>query len=93
MPLPIERESYFELVDWTGRAVVRGKRESMPTSRPPILERLAMSPTSWTRSMKLFRSAELRFLGPADAIRDVANCLSRKWFRGANACQAVFGIT
>ncbi len=91
--LPIERESYLELVGWTGRTVVHGKRGSIPSSLAPILERLGMSPTGWTRSMKLFRRAELRFLGPTDAIRDIADRLSRRWFKGANACRAVFGTT
>ena len=32
-PLPIDHDAYLELVDWTGRAVVQGKRGAIPASR------------------------------------------------------------
>lgn len=91
--LPIDRNAYLELVDWTGRVIVQGKPGSVPASLPPILERLAIDDASWAKSLDLFRGAELRFLGPADAIQDIANRLARKWFKGISACRAVFGYT
>ena len=37
--LPIEREAYIELVDWTGRVIKTGKRGSIPENLQPILLR------------------------------------------------------
>ncbi len=92
-PLLLGRDAYLELVEWTGRAVVQGKRGTISSSLPTILERIALDEASWARSMKLFRKAELSFLGPGYALRDIADRLSRKWFKGVTACRAIFGNT
>lgn len=38
--IPFSFQDYLELVDWYGRAIIKGKRGSIPTGYPPILERL-----------------------------------------------------
>lgn len=38
---------YIELVDWTARLVVEGKRGSTPADLPPVLERLGLSAEVW----------------------------------------------
>ncbi len=38
---------YIELVDWTARLVVEGKRGSTPSHLPPVLERLGISAKVW----------------------------------------------
>jgi hypothetical protein len=45
--LPLTLDEYLQLLDWTGRQFVRGKRGSVPTHLPPILERIGVSPTNW----------------------------------------------
>ena len=35
-----ELQDYLELVDWSGRAIIDGKRGRIPDSLPPILDRL-----------------------------------------------------
>ena len=86
-PVPIGLEDYAELVDWTGRVVVQGKRGAIAADLPPILERLRHSNESWAASMDLFRNAELKVLGPVLAIREFATRVSRKWFRGMADCR------
>jgi post-segregation antitoxin (ccd killing protein) len=45
--LPISVAAYLELLDWTARQTVPGKRGSTPSDAPPILERLKVSATTW----------------------------------------------
>ncbi len=45
--LPMSVAEYLELLDWTGRQLVPGKRGSIPRELPPIFERLGLSPTHW----------------------------------------------
>jgi hypothetical protein len=38
---------YLQLLDWTAREVLVGKRGSTPQQIPPILDRLSLEPEPW----------------------------------------------
>ena len=56
--LAIPAAAYVELLDWTARQMVTGKRGATPDDAPPIFERLKIKPAVWyelvTRFGKLF---------------------------------------
>ncbi len=56
--LAMPTAAYLELLDWTARQIVDGKRGSTPEDAPPIFERLKIKPAVWcelvTRFGKLF---------------------------------------
>ena len=56
--LAIPAAAYVELLDWTARQMVTGKRGATPEDAPPIFERLKITPAVWyelvTRFGKLF---------------------------------------
>jgi hypothetical protein len=52
--LPISVAAYLELLDWTARQTVPGKRGSTPSDAPPILERLQVSPATWCELVSNF---------------------------------------
>ena len=56
--LSIPAAAYMELLDWTARQIVTGKRGATPEDAPPIFERLKIKPAVWcelvTRFGKLF---------------------------------------
>jgi hypothetical protein len=58
--LPLRLTDYFELVDWTGRAILENKRGFIPEQQPPILERLQIDPKHWLYMAQHFES---RFKG------------------------------
>ena len=39
--------TYLELLDWTARQIVTGKRGATPEDAPPLLERLNIKPAVW----------------------------------------------
>ena len=45
--LPMSLDEYLELLDWTGRQVVRGKRGTIPAELAPILDRLQIAADDW----------------------------------------------
>jgi len=53
--LPIAKNDYLELVDSTGRLILRGKRGRVDPSLAPVLERLELSSEAWTRAVVAFR--------------------------------------
>jgi REP element-mobilizing transposase RayT len=46
--LSMTTREYLQLLDWTARQSVEGKRGSTPESMPPILRRLGLEATSWS---------------------------------------------
>ena len=52
LPMPVA--DYLELLDWTARQIVRGKRGSTPASARPVLERLGISAPTWCALVKDF---------------------------------------
>ena len=56
--LAMPTAAYMELLDWTARQIVTGKRGATPEDAPLIFERLKITPTVWcelvTRFGKLF---------------------------------------
>lgn len=91
--LPINLANYLSLVDGTGRMLVHGKAGSIPDTLPSILDRLGFDSDTWLKSMSMYRNAEFRAVGPLASLRSFARQLSRNWFRGSDACKAVFGTT
>ena len=55
--LNMSQEDYIELLDWTARLVVPGKRGSTPVDAPPVFERLnlGLSVAAWTELVSNFR--------------------------------------
>jgi REP element-mobilizing transposase RayT len=62
--LPIYKQEYLNLVDATGRIVVRGKRGKIDPTLEPILSRLHLSGSQWihvsTRFKQYYRNGQLR---------------------------------
>ena len=56
--LAMPASAYMELLDWSARQMVTGKRGATPEDAPPIFERLKIKPAVWyelvTRFGKLF---------------------------------------
>ena len=82
---------YLDLVDGTGRLIIQGKHGAIPRELPGILGRMGFDQNTWMKSMRLYKNAEIRALGPLEVMRGFARKLSRHWFRGSSECQAVFG--
>jgi hypothetical protein len=56
--LPLSVEDYLQLVDWTGRQIVRGRGGRIPAELPPLLSRVGIAERDWlplvTRFGQLF---------------------------------------
>ncbi len=52
--LPISLADYLQLLDWTGRQFVQGKRGTIPSHSEPILTRIGIAPTGWLQVVGQF---------------------------------------
>jgi len=80
--IPFELHDYFELVDWSGRAVLLHKRGSIPENTPPILHRLGIDETDWIKHVHYFERQFPTVAGNIDRLRALAEQTSRRWIKG-----------
>lgn len=80
--LPLEEVSYFDLVDWTGRALRDDKPGAIPAHVQPILKKLGVNEANWVSNTQHFGSRFHRALGRVSQIRKLANRTQSKWING-----------
>ncbi|NKI36283.1 transposase [Wenzhouxiangella sp. XN79A] len=90
--LPYSLTDYLELVDWSGRAIVAGKRGSISETQPPILERLKIDQRQFLKFVR--RHDAPRFhgaIGAVESLRSAAEQLGKRFLKGQSAATRVFG--
>ena len=89
--IPYESRDYLELVDWSGRAVIEGKRGSIPENLPPILERLKIDPAFYIKFIDRSEKARFgSFIGPLQKMRDLAERFGKSFLKGQTAAAQLF---
>ncbi len=83
-------EDYLELVDWTGRAIVDGKRGAIPPDLPPILFRLKVDPTQWVRTVQQFHRRYPRMAGGIVQLKAMAEQLGLRWMHGVGVSRVLY---
>jgi hypothetical protein len=89
--IPFDLSSYLELVDWTGRRIVKGKRGSIDKNVPSILQRLNIDVQVWERVMQPHGNVFGRALGRMSRLRSHAQTLRQCWIRGLTWAQRLYG--
>lgn len=85
--VPIEWPDYLALVDWTGRALQRGKRGVISADLPPILSRTGIDPDHWVREMQHYGQWYYRAVGSAHALQRYCEHLGQQWLKGTAKLQ------
>ena len=67
--LPMSVVEYLELLDWTGRQIVAGKRGAIPEALPPILTRLGIATPGWLELASNFGRLYHRVAGGCSAVQ------------------------
>ena len=88
--IPIELDEYLELLDWTGRAQVSGKRGAIPAHLAPILERLHINPDQWLDTVTNYNTLFGRSIGRVESLVKRAQSSNRSWIRGVRNCAVAF---
>ena len=89
--IPYGIQDYMELVDWSGRAVIEGKRGSIPDNLPPILERLKIDPGSYVKFINRNEKSRFgNFIGPVETMRTLAERFGKSFLKGQTAAAQLF---
>ena len=78
-PIPLLFSEYLDLVDWTGRIIRDDKKETIPDSYPPILDRLDTSRQQWIRAMTPRKNWLQRALGSTDKVQAYCRAIGQRW--------------
>jgi REP element-mobilizing transposase RayT len=88
--IPFRLDAYLELVDWTGRVIVAGKRGFIDGKVPPIMRRLNVDPEAWTLAMRPHGNVFGRAMGKLDHLRLHAKTLGQSWVRGLRSAEQLY---
>lgn len=89
--IPYETQDYLELVDWYGRAIVHGKRGSIPSDLPPILERLNVNSEHYLKFIRRDRkSGFANYFEPVETLCSVVDRFGKAFLKGQSAAAALF---
>ncbi|WP_422469106.1 hypothetical protein [Endozoicomonas sp. ALC013] len=79
--IPYPLSSYFELVDWSGRIIRKGKRGRITGNAPPILERLGIDPNEWLETMRWHNRFHCA-VGRLPSLKAYAESTGKCWVHG-----------
>jgi REP element-mobilizing transposase RayT len=88
--LPFYLTDYFDLVDWTGRAMRADKRGAIPDTLPPILARLNIAPDHWLNYMQPAGNVFTHAIGRTQQLKTYALSLGQMWLHGLGPSQRLF---
>ena len=88
--LPLTRDEYLSLVDWTGRGIRVGKRGAIPAHLSDILDRIPLNQARWQDTAQGYGGLFHRVVGRMDAMMDMARLLGKRWLGGIRAGRAAF---
>ena len=80
--LPFSLEDYFELIDWTGRAIRHDKKGAIPSSVLPILQKLGVKEVGWVDNVNHFGRRFYHVVGAVEAMRQYSDKLGQWWMQG-----------
>jgi len=101
--IPITRQDYFDLVDWTGRILREDKRGAIDGQLPPILQRLGIHSENWIDSVSHFQKYFFDAAGTLSSLEQFRERKNRQrseqgyaeeavgWIKGKGASKKLYG--
>jgi REP element-mobilizing transposase RayT len=91
--LSLTVEEYLDLLDWTGRQIVEGKKGAIPEHLAPILTRLNIANDRWLDTVQGFGGFFYRVVGQFENIMAAAGKASQRWLKGQKSSKLCFSAS
>ena len=91
--VPSDEIDYFEMTDWTGRAVHPTKKGAIPQGQPMFLKRLDMPKESWIETVVSYERHFSDYVGQETSMKRAGALRGVKWLRELRACQRLFSTS
>ncbi|MBV1916149.1 MAG: hypothetical protein KUG72_12235 [Pseudomonadales bacterium] len=101
--IPYNQQDYFELVDWTGRAIREDKRGVIDDRLPSILTRMGIESENWIESVTRFQKHFFDVAGTMTSLNEYQQKQNQRreqqkegaapieWIKGKSACARLYG--
>ena len=77
--IPVSFKVYLELLDYTGRAIRKGKRGSISADAAPIMSRLGYTPEQWMKTQTPRHSWLQKAVGKTETIKQYCEAIGQQW--------------
>ena len=91
--LAMTASEYIDLVDKSGRMIRSDKRGAIDANLRPILLRMGVNPQAWTETISDFGDRFSLVAGLLCNLRNFADQLGRRWFKGVAAARTAFTLS
>jgi len=91
--LSMTAAEYIDLIDKSGRMIRSDKRGAIDADLRPILLRIGANPQAWTETISDFGNKFSLVAGVISNLRDFADQLGRRWFKGVTAARVAFALS
>ena len=88
--LNMELDDYLTLLDWTGKQIVAGKKGSIPSKMPPLLDRMELNIENWIDTVEHFGNRFYHVATSAKGLMAAASNLGLKWMKGKTGAKTAF---
>jgi REP element-mobilizing transposase RayT len=88
--LPMTAAEYFDLVDKSGRIIHSDKKGTIDADLVPVLLRIGANPEVWSETVSHFGNKFCLVAGLLSNLRNYADQVGKRWFKGIAAAQAAF---
>jgi hypothetical protein len=88
--LPFLFSDYLEMLDLAGLQFDTGKKNSIHTSAPPILQQVSMDARTMLDFLLMKPEPQFRALGYVDQLRGMARSLGMKFFHGVGLARRLW---
>ena len=89
--IPYTLNDYFELADWTGRAIRDDKRGYIPDTEPKIIHKLGIDAEIWMDTVKEYSKGYHAFVGSEAQLKEVCESIGKKWLSGMKKSRLLYG--
>jgi len=88
--IPYSLKDYFELADWTGRAIRDDKRGYIPDKEPKIIHKLNIDSETWMDTVKEYSKGYQAFVGSEAQLKEVCELTGKKWLSGMKISRLLY---
>jgi len=88
--LSMSLKSYIELVEWTGKNIIRPNKAAMPQHIFSCLNSLNLQQAHWLKQLENFEQHYCHVIGSFELIKEKANQLKVKCMKGASAAKLLY---
>jgi hypothetical protein len=88
--LGIDREQYFQIVQWTAQELANVETHSPPEDIAGLLRQWGMDPARWRIVVENFGEVFHRAVGKADRVLQTAQRTGHRWLQGIRTCRTAF---